>query len=229
MLASVPQSCHHDVSSKLQSVACHAFGILGTRCDTLQAWVSNPRNATCTRTILFFCCSCARDRGMKNPFLAQQCALGSVCTPHTSPNSVLCSEASRENVLYAHLTRCMFPLLCSLRRALIHSLAHSPQTHSLHSPVHPNQLVEAELESPDAVWDKAVDGCTLCAHVASPFPIVAPKNEAELIAPVGCLFQLFTSFRSHTPPPPTHTHAHAHPFARTPVRIRDARALVGQT
>ena len=47
-----------------------------------------------------------------------------------------------------------------------------------------SQLVEAELESPDEVWDKAVEGCTLCAHVASPFPIVSPKNEDELIVPV---------------------------------------------
>ena len=50
------------------------------------------------------------------------------------------------------------------------------------------ELVEVELtslrSSEDSAWVKAAEGCVACCHVASPFPIVAPKDENELIKPV---------------------------------------------
>jgi dihydroflavonol-4-reductase len=43
-------------------------------------------------------------------------------------------------------------------------------------------LVEADLMS-DAGWDQAVSGCRYVLHLASPFPLVAPENEEDLIRP----------------------------------------------
>eukprot|EP00035_Acanthoeca_spectabilis_P037249 m.44293 g.44293 ORF g.44293 m.44293 type:complete len:405 (+) comp8515_c0_seq1:23-1237(+) len=45
------------------------------------------------------------------------------------------------------------------------------------------ELVEVDLDSTAEDWVKAADGCTTCCHVASPFPVVAPKDENELIKP----------------------------------------------
>ena len=44
------------------------------------------------------------------------------------------------------------------------------------------ELVEADLVS-DKGWTEAVEGCTYVAHVASPFPLVQPKDDSELIRP----------------------------------------------
>lgn len=44
------------------------------------------------------------------------------------------------------------------------------------------ELVEADLES-DAGWDAAVAGVDVIHHVASPFPMAAPKNPDDLIRP----------------------------------------------
>lgn len=35
----------------------------------------------------------------------------------------------------------------------------------------------------DAAWAEAAAGCAVCCHVASPFPVVTPKDEQELIVP----------------------------------------------
>ena len=44
------------------------------------------------------------------------------------------------------------------------------------------EIVTADLMQ-DAGWDKAVQGCESVLHVASPFPLFAPKHEDELIIP----------------------------------------------
>ena len=44
------------------------------------------------------------------------------------------------------------------------------------------ELVEADLER-DAGWDEAVAGVDAIHHVASPFPLGAPKDPDELIRP----------------------------------------------
>jgi nucleoside-diphosphate-sugar epimerase len=43
-------------------------------------------------------------------------------------------------------------------------------------------FLAADLRS-DAGWDRAVDGCDHVLHVASPFPLVQPKDPDELIVP----------------------------------------------
>lgn len=43
-------------------------------------------------------------------------------------------------------------------------------------------LVEADLTKDDG-WAAAVDGCTYVHHVASPFPLVQPQDENDLIRP----------------------------------------------
>lgn len=43
-------------------------------------------------------------------------------------------------------------------------------------------LMEADLTA-DAGWDAAAAGCTYVLHVASPFPLVQPEDEQELIRP----------------------------------------------
>lgn len=46
------------------------------------------------------------------------------------------------------------------------------------------ELVALDLEKSDqAAFDKAVEGCVLVAHTASPFPAASPKHEDELIIP----------------------------------------------
>lgn len=52
---------------------------------------------------------------------------------------------------------------------------HSPRASEL-------ELVEADLES-DAGWAEAVAGVDVIHHLASPFPMAAPKNEDDLIRP----------------------------------------------
>jgi len=53
------------------------------------------------------------------------------------------------------------------------------------------ELVEADLNS-ESGWNEAVAGCTYILHVASPFPLAAPKNKEELIRPAvdGTLYVL---------------------------------------
>jgi hypothetical protein len=59
------------------------------------------------------------------------------------------------------------------------------------SPKYPLDLVEADLEKEDG-WLQAVQDCTYVVHTASPFPLVQPKNEQELIRPAvnGTMFVL---------------------------------------
>mmetsp|Transcript_3639 Transcript_3639/g.11402 ORF Transcript_3639/g.11402 Transcript_3639/m.11402 type:complete len:365 (+) Transcript_3639:75-1169(+) len=45
------------------------------------------------------------------------------------------------------------------------------------------ELTEVSLDASGEAWVKAAEGCTLCAHVASPFPLVTPEDEDELIKP----------------------------------------------
>src|SRR5258706_2484024 len=44
------------------------------------------------------------------------------------------------------------------------------------------EFVTADLLQ-DSGWDKFVDGCESVLHIASPFPLLAPKDEDELIIP----------------------------------------------
>jgi dihydroflavonol-4-reductase len=44
------------------------------------------------------------------------------------------------------------------------------------------EIVSADLTQ-DSGWDKVVQGCESVLHVASPFPLLEPKNEDELITP----------------------------------------------
>lgn len=47
---------------------------------------------------------------------------------------------------------------------------------------HSIELVEADLLAADT-WPAAVAGCKYVLHLASPFPVSAPKDEMELIRP----------------------------------------------
>lgn len=47
---------------------------------------------------------------------------------------------------------------------------------------HNLDVVTADLEA-DAGWLAAASGCTYVLHVASPFPRISPKNDAELVRP----------------------------------------------
>lgn len=47
---------------------------------------------------------------------------------------------------------------------------------------YPLELVETDLTR-DEGWEAAVRGCRYCIHVASPFPNVPPKREADVIVP----------------------------------------------
>jgi nucleoside-diphosphate-sugar epimerase len=61
-------------------------------------------------------------------------------------------------------------------RALVEALTpHTPRATEI-------ELVEADLES-DTGWAEAVDGVDVIHHVASPFPMAAPKNPEDLIRP----------------------------------------------
>lgn len=44
------------------------------------------------------------------------------------------------------------------------------------------EFVEADLNQ-DAGWEQAVDGCEYVFHIASPFPLLNPEHEDELIKP----------------------------------------------
>ena len=46
-------------------------------------------------------------------------------------------------------------------------------------------IVAADLLS-DVGWPEAVAGCTFVLHVASPFPVAAPKHEDDLVSFTGC-------------------------------------------
>jgi len=48
-------------------------------------------------------------------------------------------------------------------------------------------FVTADLLS-DAGWSKAVCGCDYVLHVASPFPVDAPKHEDDLVSPADRSF-----------------------------------------
>ncbi len=50
------------------------------------------------------------------------------------------------------------------------------------APVEHLNFVEADLLS-DNGWDEAMKGCTYVLHVASPFVLIEPKDENEMIAP----------------------------------------------
>src|ERR1700742_2140149 len=59
-------------------------------------------------------------------------------------------------------------------RAMLHT-AGTPRQEAL-------SVVAADLGQ-DAGWKEAVTGCRFVHHVASPFPLAAPKHEDELIVP----------------------------------------------
>jgi len=60
------------------------------------------------------------------------------------------------------------------------------------------ELAEADLLKPES-WDEAVKGCDYVMHVASPFPIRAPRDEQELIRPAvqGTTSVLKACFKHH--------------------------------
>lgn len=63
------------------------------------------------------------------------------------------------------------------------------------------ELVEADLTS-EKGWDEAVKDCQYILHVASPFPLAAPKDKNELIKPAveGTMHVLRAASRLPTPP-----------------------------
>lgn len=63
------------------------------------------------------------------------------------------------------------------------------------------ELVEADLNS-EKGWNEAVAGCTFILHVASPFPLNAPKNKEELIRPAvdGTLYVLHAAAAANPRP-----------------------------
>src|SRR5690349_10541348 len=71
-------------------------------------------------------------------------------------------------------------------RGTVRSLARKEKNQFLHELVPERnsnlELVEADLLNSDS-WEKAVQGVEYVLHVASPFPIQAPKDENELIRP----------------------------------------------
>jgi dihydroflavonol-4-reductase len=71
-------------------------------------------------------------------------------------------------------------------RGTLRSLAREPEVReTLAKHVQANdrlEFVTADLLQ-DAGWDKVVEGCETILHVASPFPLFAPKDEDELIVP----------------------------------------------
>ncbi|MGN6392372.1 MAG: SDR family oxidoreductase [Gemmatimonadales bacterium] len=72
-------------------------------------------------------------------------------------------------------------------RTTVRSLAREPQVRTMLAtagadPGDRLQFFAADLER-DAGWPKAVTGCDYVLHVASPFPVGAPKHEDDLIVP----------------------------------------------
>lgn len=90
-------------------------------------------------------------------------------------------------------------------RGTVRSLSNPKKTQHLKElcpgAAHELELVEADLTS-EKGWDEAVKGCQYILHVASPFPLKAPKDKYELIKPAvdGTLFVLQAASRLPVPP-----------------------------
>lgn len=70
-------------------------------------------------------------------------------------------------------------------RATVRDLAREPAVRIIlggHAPLERLEVVAADLNA-DAGWLEAATGCTYVLHIASPFPSVSPKNDAELVQP----------------------------------------------
>jgi dihydroflavonol-4-reductase len=70
-------------------------------------------------------------------------------------------------------------------RARVAKLAGAGETAATDSPAEAGQrltVLAADLRA-DQGWEQAVDGCKHVLHVASPFPLVQPKDPDELIVP----------------------------------------------
>ncbi|NSL85940.1 aldehyde reductase [Chitinophaga sp. Mgbs1] len=72
-------------------------------------------------------------------------------------------------------------------RAAVRSLQREPAVRALLQAggAHPGNMlsfVEADLHTSEG-WPEAVTGCDYVLHIASPFPVAAPKNEDDLIIP----------------------------------------------
>ena len=61
-----------------------------------------------------------------------------------------------------------------------------PLVDLVQDPVHPLELVEAELSNPDS-WKESVKDCTYVYHVASPLMLRLPSDENVLIRPAVML------------------------------------------
>lgn len=70
-------------------------------------------------------------------------------------------------------------------RGTVRSLSKADRVRELlkeHTDIANLEFAEADLLSDDG-WDDAMSGCDFVAHLASPFPLVQPKDENELIKP----------------------------------------------
>jgi len=70
-------------------------------------------------------------------------------------------------------------------RTTVRDLAREPALRTVigsHAPLDRFEVVAADLNA-DAGWREAATGCTYVLHIASPFPSVSPKNDAELVQP----------------------------------------------
>lgn len=70
-------------------------------------------------------------------------------------------------------------------RTTVRDLAREPALRTViggHAPLDRFEVMAADLNS-DAGWLEAATGCTYVLHIASPFPSVSPKNDAELVQP----------------------------------------------
>ncbi|RUS89995.1 hypothetical protein EGW08_002262 [Elysia chlorotica] len=71
-------------------------------------------------------------------------------------------------------------------RGTVRSLKNTEKNKHLHNlcpnSKHRLELVEADLNDDDS-WPSAVEGCEFIHHVASPFPLDEPKDEAKVIEP----------------------------------------------
>lgn len=71
-------------------------------------------------------------------------------------------------------------------RGTVRSLANEKKVSHLKNicpdAAYPLELFEADLTSSTG-WNEAVNGCDFILHVASPFPIVSPKDKQDLIRP----------------------------------------------
>lgn len=70
-------------------------------------------------------------------------------------------------------------------RTTVRDLAREPALRTViggHAPLDRFEVMAADLNA-DAGWLEAATGCTYVLHIASPFPSVSPKNDAELVQP----------------------------------------------